>query len=348
MQARLPRPWTCGGSLEESLRKTGRLGRSRQAVTKDTWEQGVGKVGWWQDRDRLSFFSNRCISDGCCAGDTDSQTVQGTSQLSQQCDFAAFLDLEQCSAWELWPGTGRTALGRMNSSECRTGLCFYRFPGNWRQCPRKQHPRKQLSAIATWTSLAKSPPCQTTCLGQNHRHPKCWGSAHPPSPASLLAKPEWAALGEGACLLLTVKPSTASLTPPGLFCLSVCLFLLPGKVSGEQAPHRPDAVLLTSSAYCPTGRTLGTAAEDGAFQGERVPARERAWASTSGATHQGTASHHSLHQHFPTCTALWGHRALCGYFVSDQGFEEHFTIRRRSTRQGLAVMLFKGTDPTTA
>ncbi|KAM9014411.1 regulator of G-protein signaling 6 isoform 5-T7 [Ara ararauna] len=49
-----------------------------------------------------------------------------------------------------------------------------------------------------------------------------------------------------------------------------------GKVSGEQAPHGPDAVLLTASAYRPTGRTLETAAEDGAFQGEWVPAGERA------------------------------------------------------------------------
>lgn len=59
-------------------------------------------------------------------------------------------------------------------------------------------------------------------------------------------------------------------------CLSVCLSLPPGKVSGEQAPHGPDAVLLTASADRPVGETPGTAAGDGAFRGEWVPAGERA------------------------------------------------------------------------
>ncbi|KAM9654000.1 regulator of G-protein signaling 6 isoform 2-T2 [Morphnus guianensis] len=49
-----------------------------------------------------------------------------------------------------------------------------------------------------------------------------------------------------------------------------------GKVSGEQAPHGPDAVLLTASADRPVGETPGTAAGDGAFRGEWVPAGERA------------------------------------------------------------------------
>ncbi|KAM6070227.1 regulator of G-protein signaling 6 isoform 5-T6 [Theristicus caerulescens] len=49
-----------------------------------------------------------------------------------------------------------------------------------------------------------------------------------------------------------------------------------GKVSGEQAPHGPDAVLLTASAVRPAGETPSTAAGDGAFWGEQVPAGERA------------------------------------------------------------------------
>lgn len=56
----------------------------------------------------------------------------------------------------------------------------------------------------------------------------------------------------------------------------VCLSLSPGKVSGEQAPHGPDAVLLTASAGRPAGETPGTTTGDGAFRGERVPTGERA------------------------------------------------------------------------
>lgn len=57
-----------------------------------------------------------------------------------------------------------------------------------------------------------------------------------------------------------------------LWVSSVCLSLSPGKVSGKQAPHGPDAVLLTAPADRPVGETAGTTAGDGAFQGEQVPA----------------------------------------------------------------------------
>lgn len=61
-----------------------------------------------------------------------------------------------------------------------------------------------------------------------------------------------------------------------LWISSVCLCLPPGKVSGKQAPHRPDAVLLTAPADHPVGETAGTTAGDEAFQGEQVPAEETA------------------------------------------------------------------------
>lgn len=82
-------------------------------------------------------------------------------------------------------------------------------------------------------------------------------------------------LGEGSCPSFTAKPSVPW-HHSHLRVSSVCLSLPPGKVSDEQAPHGPDAVLLTASASCPAGGTPGTAAGDGEFRGEQVPAGERA------------------------------------------------------------------------
>jgi len=166
------------------------------------------------------------------------------------------------------------------------------------------------------------------------------GAHSPPSPASPSAGPGWAAMhpkwGEGQ----GSQPNhpTASLTPLGLFCLSVCLSLPPGKVPGEQAPHGPDAVLLTASADGPRRRVSRDRHQGRGVSGRAGPRRQRAGASASGKPRAGERLSPQPASTLPGLRRfVWTPcfaQVLC-FPVGCGG--ALFAVHRRSARQGLAV-----------